>query len=94
MTATTIVNAAGPFVDELNEEWGVRSDHRIVYSKGIHLVVPRLTTTEHHKVLAFFDDIAARGSATVLLDLAPGRSQQRLAADLARPRAGTVWCRR
>ena len=56
VTATTIVNAAGPFVDELNEEWGVRSDHRIVYSKGIHLVVPRLTTHDHHRVLAFFDD--------------------------------------
>jgi len=56
VTATTMVNAAGPFVDELNEEWGVRSDHRIVYSKGIHLVVPRLTTRDHHRVLAFFDD--------------------------------------
>ena len=56
VTATTIVNAAGPFVDELNEQWGVRTDHRIVYSKGIHLVVPRLTTHDHHRVLAFFDD--------------------------------------
>jgi len=55
-TARTIVNAAGPFVDEVNQQWGLTTDHRIVYSKGIHLVVPRLTTTEHHKVLAFFDD--------------------------------------
>lgn len=55
-TATTIVNAAGPFVDDLNHLWGLRTEHRIVYSKGIHLVVPRLTTTNHHKVLAFFDD--------------------------------------
>ncbi len=55
-TATTIVNAAGPFVDDINEQWGLTTEHRIVYSKGIHLVVPRLTTTEHHKVLAFFDD--------------------------------------
>ena len=52
----TIVNAAGPFVDEVNQQWGLSTDHRIVYSKGIHLIVPRLTTTEHHKVLAFFDD--------------------------------------
>jgi len=55
-TAKTIVNAAGPFVDEVNQQWGLSTAHRIVYSKGIHLVVPRLTTTEHHKVLAFFDD--------------------------------------
>lgn len=55
-TARVLVNAAGPFVDDLNTTWGVRTDHRIVFSKGIHLVVPRLTTDNHHRVLAFFDD--------------------------------------
>ena len=55
-TARTLVNAAGPFVDELNEQWGLSTEHRIVYSKGIHLVVPRLTTRHHQRVLAFFDD--------------------------------------
>jgi glycerol-3-phosphate dehydrogenase len=54
--ARTIVNAAGPFVDDINGQWGLSTDHRIVYSKGIHLVVPRLTTTRHDRVLAFFDD--------------------------------------
>jgi glycerol-3-phosphate dehydrogenase len=54
--ARVIVNAAGPFVDALNAGWGTETEHRIVYSKGIHLVVPRLTTTEHERVLAFFDD--------------------------------------
>jgi glycerol-3-phosphate dehydrogenase len=51
-----IVNAAGPFVDQINREWGLESDHRIVYSKGIHLVVRRLTSSKHDRVLAFFDD--------------------------------------
>ena len=37
-------------------QWGLTTEHRIVYSKGIHLVVPRLTTTRHDRVLAFFDD--------------------------------------
>jgi uncharacterized flavoprotein (TIGR03862 family) len=32
------------------------------------------------------DEIAARGSASVLLDLAPGRERTRLARDLSRPR--------
>ncbi len=54
MTARFVVNAAGPFVDGLNRSWGVTTKHRIVYSKGIHLVVPRLTASE--RVLAFFDD--------------------------------------
>lgn len=55
-SARVIVNAAGPFVDPLNDALHTSTDHRIVYSKGIHLVVPRLTTTRHDRVLAFFDD--------------------------------------
>jgi len=55
-TARSIVNAAGPFVDETNRGWGMTTEHRIVYSKGIHLVVPRLTTKRHQQVLAFYDD--------------------------------------
>jgi glycerol-3-phosphate dehydrogenase len=55
-SAKVLVNAAGPFVDELNSGWGAKTEHRIVYSKGIHLVVPRLTTANHQRVLAFFDD--------------------------------------
>ena len=55
-SARVIVNAAGPFVDDINRQWGLSTEHRIVYSKGIHLVVPRLTTTRHDRVLAFFDD--------------------------------------
>lgn len=54
LRAGAIVNAAGPFVDALNEAWGNETEHRIVYSKGIHLVVPQLTKSE--RVLAFFDD--------------------------------------
>ena len=55
-TARVVVNATGPFVDDLNASWGLTTEHRILYSKGIHLVVPRLTTTRHDRVLAFFDD--------------------------------------
>ena len=52
--ARIVINAAGPFVDGLNNSWKVRTRHKIVFSKGIHLVVPRLTDNE--RVLAFFDD--------------------------------------
>jgi len=54
--ARVLVNAAGPFVDGINGGLGTTTKHRIVYSKGIHLVVPRLTTDRHQRVLAFFDD--------------------------------------
>ena len=54
VSAKAIVNAAGPFVDGLNDDMDLQTEHRIVYSKGIHLVVPKLTDNE--RVLAFFDD--------------------------------------
>ena len=53
-TARVVINAAGPFIDDLSSELGVRTAHRIVYSKGIHLVVPRITPSQ--RVLAFYDD--------------------------------------
>jgi len=49
-----IINATGPFVDPINDAHGIRTKHKIVFSKGIHLIVPRLS--EHERVLAFFDD--------------------------------------
>lgn len=49
-----LVNAAGPFVDELNEQSGIVTEHRHVFSKGIHLLVPRIS--QGHRVLAFFAD--------------------------------------
>jgi glycerol-3-phosphate dehydrogenase len=54
VTAKAIVNAAGPFADGLNDTLGVHASHRIVHSKGIHLIVDQLTPND--RVLAFFDD--------------------------------------
>ena len=49
-----IINACGPEVDNLNEINGVKTRHRHVLSKGIHLIVDRIT--EEDRVLAFFAD--------------------------------------
>jgi glycerol-3-phosphate dehydrogenase len=49
-----LVNAAGPFVDTMNVTSNVRTEHRHVFSKGIHLVVDRVTP--HRRVLTFFAD--------------------------------------
>ena len=54
LRAGVLVNAAGPYVDALNAHSGVATSARHVFSKGIHLVVERLTDHEH--VLTFFDD--------------------------------------
>ena len=52
--ARTIVNATGPWIDQLNVQLGVTTEHRIAHSKGIHLIVPRIGSGE--RVFAFFDE--------------------------------------
>lgn len=54
LDARVLVNAGGPWVDELNQRLAQPTAHRHVFSKGIHLLVPRVT--EHHRVLTFFAD--------------------------------------
>ncbi|QCF26808.1 glycerol-3-phosphate dehydrogenase/oxidase [Hydrocarboniclastica marina] len=49
-----LINACGPFVDHHNSLVGQVSKHRHVFSKGIHLIVDRLTPS--NRVLAFFAD--------------------------------------
>jgi glycerol-3-phosphate dehydrogenase len=49
-----LINAAGAFVDKLNILTGITTEHRHLFSKGIHLIVPRLS--HEHRVLAFFAD--------------------------------------
>jgi glycerol-3-phosphate dehydrogenase len=49
-----VINACGPFVDRQNEISRQKGKHRHIFSKGIHLVVQRLTEIE--RVLTFFAD--------------------------------------
>jgi glycerol-3-phosphate dehydrogenase len=51
LRARVLVNACGPWADAFNALAGVRTRHRHLLSKGIHLVVPRLTS--NRRVLAF-----------------------------------------
>lgn len=54
LSAKVLVNAAGPWVDEHNRRTGETTAHQHVFSKGIHLIVPRITKS--HRVLTFFAD--------------------------------------
>jgi glycerol-3-phosphate dehydrogenase len=47
-----LINACGPWADRHNALLGQHTRHRHVLSKGIHLLVGRVTP--HHRVLAFF----------------------------------------
>jgi glycerol-3-phosphate dehydrogenase len=52
--AKVLVNAAGPYVDAFNRVCGVKTVHQHIFSKGVHLIVPRINASD--KVLTFFAD--------------------------------------
>ncbi|MBL8993021.1 MAG: FAD-dependent oxidoreductase, partial [Spirochaetia bacterium] len=47
-----VVNAAGPWAETLAKSSGVPPKHRLAFSKGVHLIVPRLS--DEKRVLSFF----------------------------------------
>ena len=47
-----LVNACGPYVDKHNELAEQKTEHQHLFSKGIHLIVDRVT--EEKRILAFF----------------------------------------
>ena len=47
-----LINACGPWVDQHNEQIGQDTEYQHLFSKGIHLIVDRVTS--HHRVLTFF----------------------------------------
>ena len=49
-----IINAAGPFVDPINITNSQTTAHHHLFSKGIHLIVDKITSS--NKVLTFFAD--------------------------------------
>jgi glycerol-3-phosphate dehydrogenase len=49
-----LINAAGPFADAHNQLTGEQTEHHHLFSKGIHLIVPRITPNP--RILAFFAD--------------------------------------
>jgi len=50
--AKALINATGPFVDEHNRSSEQVTEHHHVFSKGVHLIVDRIS--ENKKVLTFF----------------------------------------
>ena len=52
--SAVIINACGPYVDQQNKISELTTEHRHVFSKGIHLIVPQITNNK--RVLTFFAD--------------------------------------
>jgi glycerol-3-phosphate dehydrogenase len=61
-----LINACGPWVDRHNQLTAQKTEHRHLFSKGIHLIVDRIT--EHDRILAFF---ASDGRLFFLIPMGP-----------------------
>lgn len=66
MTAKVLVNAGGPWADSLNRMLGIQTQYRHLFSKGIHLIVDRVT--DSRRVLTFF---ASDGRLFFLIPMGP-----------------------
>lgn len=47
-----VINACGPWVDKHNTMTGQKTEHRHLFSKGVHLIVDKIT--DQNRVLTFF----------------------------------------
>ena len=52
ISSRVVVNACGPFVDDHNRLTGIKTEHHHALSKGVHLIVDRLTPNK--RVLTLF----------------------------------------
>jgi alpha-glycerophosphate oxidase/glycerol-3-phosphate dehydrogenase len=66
MQARVLVNACGPWADALNAQLGIETRYRHLFSKGIHLIVDRVT--DSRRVLTFF---ASDGRLFFLIPMGP-----------------------
>ena len=55
VTAKSVVNAAGPYAENVSKLLGSKTKAGLVFSKGIHLILNR-KLTEKYQVLAFWDE--------------------------------------
>lgn len=66
LQARALVNACGPWADSLNGMLGIETQYRHLFSKGIHLIVDRVT--DSRRVLTFF---ASDGRLFFLIPMGP-----------------------
>jgi alpha-glycerophosphate oxidase/glycerol-3-phosphate dehydrogenase len=64
--STAVINACGPYVDAQNQVSGEQTEYHHLFSKGIHLIVDRIT--DNQRVLTFF---ASDGRLFFLIPMGP-----------------------
>ncbi|QFU77373.1 FAD-dependent oxidoreductase [Halioglobus maricola] len=80
-----LINACGPYVDEHNRLTGERTDHHHLFSKGIHLIVDRVT--DNKRVLTFF---ASDGRLFFLIPMGPKTCIGTTDTQVADPKVGVT----
>ncbi len=89
VSAKSMVNAAGPFADKVNTLLRIDSPFKHIFSKGAHLIVPRITGTRH--VLTFF---ASDGRLFFMIPMSDrtciGTTDTRVDSEVAEPSADDV----
>lgn len=83
--AQVLINACGPWTDELNRELGVTTRYRHLFSKGIHLIVDRVT--DSRRVLTFF---ASDGRLFFLIPMGPKTCIGTTDTPVERPEVGVT----
>jgi glycerol-3-phosphate dehydrogenase len=66
ISSRVLINACGPYVDAHNTSTGERTEYHHLFSKGIHLIVDRIT--DNRRVLTFF---ASDGRLFFLIPMGP-----------------------
>jgi glycerol-3-phosphate dehydrogenase len=66
VSASVLINACGPWADDVNRMLGTQTRYRHLFSKGIHLIVDRVT--DSRRVLTFF---ASDGRLFFLIPMGP-----------------------
>jgi len=85
MRAKVLVNACGPWADPLNAQLGISTRYRHFFSKGIHLIVDRVT--DSRRVLTFF---ASDGRLFFLIPMGPKTCIGTTDTPVERPEVGVT----
>lgn len=80
-----IVNACGPYVDEFNHANKEQTQHQHLFSKGIHLIVDKVT--DNRRVLTFF---ASDGRLFFLIPMGPKTCIGTTDTQVASPQVGVT----
>ncbi|MBV1790588.1 glycerol-3-phosphate dehydrogenase/oxidase [Marinobacterium sp. D7] len=81
--AHTLINACGPWADSINTLAGVDTEHRHLFSKGVHLIVDRIT--DSNRILTFF---ASDGRLFFVIPMGPKTCIGTTDTQVAQPEAG------